>query len=132
MTVEEKREKLSLMCDSHCPLCTDNGECPLYKHRGIDCGDIDSTDDVEHINQLYELAFGETDMVNKPSHYTQGNIECIDAMVSAFGEEAVAHFCICNAFKYIWRTEHKNGMEDIDKSLWYLTKYKELKGEKSS
>lgn len=70
--------------------------------------------------------------VTHPSHYNQGNIECIDAMAAAFGKEAVAHFCICNAFKYIWRTEHKNGMEDIDKSIWYLTKYKELKGEKSS
>jgi hypothetical protein len=127
MTVEEKRKKLSLMCDSYCPLCTDNGECPLYEHRDIDCGDIDTTDDVEHINRLYELAFGETDMVNEPPHYTQGNIQCIDAMESAFGKEAVATWSKLNAFKYIWRAVHKNGMEDIDKAIWYLTKYKELK-----
>lgn len=72
----------------------------------------------------------ETDNVNHPSHYTQGGVECIDAMVAAFGKEAVANFCICNAFKYVWRTKHKNGKEDVDKALWYLNKYEELKYEK--
>lgn len=72
----------------------------------------------------------ETDNVNHPSHYTQGGIECIDAMVAAFGKEAVSNFCLCNAFKYIWRAKHKNGEEDIDKALWYLDKYKELKYER--
>ena len=66
------------------------------------------------------------DNVNHPAHYTQGNIECIDAMISAFGKEVVANFCMCNAFKYIWRTRKKNGLEDIDKARWYLNKYEEL------
>lgn len=65
--------------------------------------------------------------VTHPSHYNQGNIECIDAMVAAFGKEATAIFCHINAFKYLWRTEHKNGLQDIDKAIWYLNKYKELK-----
>ena len=65
--------------------------------------------------------------VTHPSHYTQGDIQCIDAMVAAFGKDAVATWCKINAFKYVWREEHKNGMEDIDKALWYLNKYKELK-----
>lgn len=67
------------------------------------------------------------DNVNSPSHYTQGNIECIDAMIAAFGEQAVADFCRCNAFKYNWRSEHKNGLEDIEKAEWYIRKYKQLK-----
>lgn len=67
-----------------------------------------------------------TNNVDHPSHYTQGGIECIDAMTSAFGKEAVKHFCICNAFKYIFRHQHKNGLEDINKAFWYLNKYKEL------
>lgn len=61
-----------------------------------------------------------------PSHYNQGGIECIAAMQSAFGKEATAHFCICNAFKYVFRHEHKGGKEDIEKAEWYLAKYKEL------
>ena len=68
------------------------------------------------------------DAVNHPSHYTQGNIECIDAMVSAFGKEQVATYCKIAAFKYIWRMELKNGMQDRDKATWYLQKYKELMG----
>lgn len=65
-----------------------------------------------------------------PSHYNQGGIECIDAMVAAFGKETVSHFCICNSFKYIWRAEAKNGVEDIDKAINYLKMYKELAYEK--
>jgi hypothetical protein len=68
----------------------------------------------------------EADAVNHPDHYNQGGIECIDAMVSAFGTEAVENFCLINAFKYVWRTQAKNGLEDVEKAIWYLTKYKEL------
>ena len=41
------------------------------------------------------------EMVNHPQHYNQGSIECIDAMVSAFGKEDVKAFCKINAFKYL-------------------------------
>ena len=68
-----------------------------------------------------------SEQVNHPKHYASGGIECIDAMESAFGKEEVASFCKLNAFKYIWRCFHKNdGVEDVDKALWYLNKYKEL------
>ena len=66
------------------------------------------------------------DAVSHPSHYNQGGIECIDAMVAAFGKEAVGVFCLLNAFKYLWRTEHKNGKEDLNKAMWYLNKRLEL------
>ena len=70
------------------------------------------------------------DQVNHPSHYQsynkELNIECIDAMRAAFGDEAVVNFCICNAFKYVWRHQSKNGKQDIEKAIWYLNKYLEL------
>lgn len=66
------------------------------------------------------------DNVNKPRHYAHGSIECIDAMEAAYGIEAVMHFCQCNAFKYQWRFENKNGDEDLKKSQWYQNKYMEL------
>lgn len=69
------------------------------------------------------------DPVNHPSHYTQGNIECIDAMKAAYGKESVMHFCKCNAFKYQWRFDKKNGEEDIKKAQWYQNKFLELKRE---
>jgi hypothetical protein len=70
------------------------------------------------------------DMVNRPPHYTHGQYECIDVMVDTFGKEAVQHFCLLNAFKYVWRSEHKNGIEDVKKAWWYLDKYLQLEVEK--
>ena len=61
------------------------------------------------------------DNVNHPSHYTQGAIECIDAIKEAtkglFGIEAV---CTANIIKYVWRWKFKNGVEDLRKAEWYL------------
>lgn len=68
------------------------------------------------------------ELVNHPAHYNDGKIECIDAMIEAFGNNEVMSFCKINAFKYIWRAEHKGGAEDIKKALWYLNKYHELAG----
>lgn len=63
-----------------------------------------------------------TDHVNRPAHYTSGGIECIDAMTAAFGAEAVKDFCLCNAFKYLWRHRNKNGVEDLKKARRYLNR----------
>ena len=67
-----------------------------------------------------------SDNVNHPGHYQAGQFECIDVMVEVFGIEYVMDFCICNTFKYLYRTKHKNGIEDIRKAVWYLNKYLEL------
>lgn len=80
-------------------------------------------------NLLKSIVYPENDVVNHPSHYTQGNIECIDAMKSAFGAAQLAAYCKIAAFKYIWRCEHKNGTEDVKKAIWYLNKFLELEGE---
>ena len=57
-----------------------------------------------------------TDNVNHPSQYDTGNFECIDVMIETQGKEAVKDLCICNAYKYIYRHNNKNGIEDIKKS----------------
>lgn len=67
-----------------------------------------------------------SDQVNHPDHYTQGAFECIDAMLDTQGVQAVQNYCICNAFKYIWRHNLKNNDEDIRKAKWYIDKYLEL------
>ena len=64
----------------------------------------------------------------RPDYYKSGGIECIDAMVSAFGKDKVATWCIINVFKYVWRYHHKNGMEDVRKAAYYVEKYLELTG----
>lgn len=62
-------------------------------------------------------------LINHPSHYNQGKIECIEAMESAFGKEAVFNFCLLNAFKYIWRCKDKESIkQDLEKARWYIMK----------
>ena len=63
----------------------------------------------------------EVDMVAHPKHYEGStSLECIDTMKLVFGDVAVCYFCLCNAFKYLWRYKHKNGEEDIKKARWYV------------
>jgi hypothetical protein len=66
------------------------------------------------------------DNVNHPSHYETGKFECIEVMIETQGKEAVRCFCLCNALKYLYRHTRKNGIEDIKKATWYLSKYIEL------
>lgn len=63
----------------------------------------------------------EVDNVNHPRHYEGStSLECIECMEVAMGTDAVYKFCLCNAFKYMWRYKNKNGEEDVKKARWYL------------
>lgn len=130
MTVEEKRKELHGYCDGF-HVCD---HCMFF---GKPC-DWDSDEDCE---RLYaQLTAGKlqedvptpdpnanVDIVNHPPHYCrEGSMECIEEMELIFGKEAVKHFCLCNAWKYRYRSSAKNGEEDIKKSDWYIRKYKEL------
>lgn len=61
------------------------------------------------------------DTVNHPSHYNYGDIEVIN-----FIEQVTKHYNpnvayhIGNAIKYLARSPHKNGKEDIEKAKWYI------------
>lgn len=67
------------------------------------------------------------DNVTHPSHYTQGKVECIDAIEAAVtglsGMEAV---CTAQCIKYLWRWKRKNGLEDLLKARWYLDRLIEM------
>lgn len=67
-----------------------------------------------------------SDNVNHPSHYETGKFECIEVMLETQGKEAVKSFCVCNAFKYLYRHKNKNELEDIKKAVWYLKKFIDL------
>lgn len=61
------------------------------------------------------------DPVNHPSHYTQGGIECIEAIESACtGLSGDEGYYVGQVIKYIWRWKHKNGLQDLEKAEWYL------------
>ena len=72
------------------------------------------------------------DNVNRPSHYTQGNIECIDAIKASMSPDQFGAFLKGNVQKYIWRTELKGGLEDLKKAQWYLARWiKEIEGQQA-
>ena len=59
--------------------------------------------------------------VHKPTHYTKGDIECIDAMRSSMTKDAFSGYLKGAIFKYIWRYESKeNHLEDLNKAKVYL------------
>lgn len=70
------------------------------------------------------------DFVNHPHHYTQGKVECIDAIEAATvnlkGLDAV---CTANAIKYLWRWQEKDGVRDLRKAIWYINKLLESRDE---
>ena len=66
------------------------------------------------------------DMVNKPPHYNNGDIETIDAIQSALGD-GFEFYLQGNILKYDWRYRHKNNVEDLKKAQWYLNKLINIK-----
>ena len=64
-----------------------------------------------------------SDTVNSPTHYTKGDIECIDAIKSAVaGKSGIEAVYVANVIKYLWRYEEKGGIESVKKADWYLKK----------
>ncbi len=62
-----------------------------------------------------------TDAVAHPAHYTQGGIECIDAMESALTHAEFVGYLRANVLKYIWRYDRKGApVQDLRKAAWYL------------
>lgn len=63
----------------------------------------------------------DTDDVNHPSHYNQGDIECIDAMRSALPKDQFIGYLRGCAMKYLWRLGQKGDpTKDAKKARWYL------------
>jgi len=55
------------------------------------------------------------DVVNHPPHYLKhpSGVECIQ-ITEHMG------FTLGNAMKYLWRADYKNGVEDLQKAVWYI------------
>ena len=62
----------------------------------------------------------EKDNVNRPNHYTNGKIECIEAIRASMTSEEFMAFCKGQVIKYLWRYKHKgNPIEDLEKAELY-------------
>ena len=64
----------------------------------------------------------EPEHVNHPKHYNAhpSGVECI-----TIAEHM--NSCLGNAMKYLWRADHKNGLEDLKKAAWYINREIELR-----
>ena len=136
MIKKELVRRFGNLCEAR-PNCS---SCPSNQSKvcdGVSTEEDLTDEDYEKAIQLLETnketeeIFAGFDVVERPAHYTKTSIECIDAMRETQGDEAVKAFCVCNAFKYLWRHNRKNGDEDIKKANWYLNKAVEImEGEK--
>ena len=60
------------------------------------------------------------DNVNKPPHYNNGDIECIDAIKAMLTKEEYIGDLRGNTLKYRWRMWYKGKpIEDLSKAAWY-------------
>ena len=132
MTIEEKARMIEKYCDS----ITDCSECAI-KDNVLTCyGKYDEFP--EEIDKNYEIIFGNAsetnegkaeskteDMVNHPSHYTSGGVECIDAITAALSkyDDPVDAWLVGQVIKYLWRAPLKGKYdEDIKKAQFYLNR----------
>lgn len=60
------------------------------------------------------------DEVYSPTHYTQGEIECIDAIRAQLSDEEWRGFLRGQVAKYTWRLG-KKGERDVEKILFYAS-----------
>ena len=66
------------------------------------------------------------DLVNHPPHYTDGAVECIEAIESQLTTEEYRGYLKGNCAKYIWREKHKGGTESLKKAQFYLDRLIQL------
>ena len=63
-------------------------------------------------------------LVNRPDHYTGGEVECIKAVKAATkGLPAFEAICVGHVIRYLWRYRVKhpqNPLVDVKKSVYYL------------
>lgn len=74
----------------------------------------------EKLQTKIDTTAATVDLVNHPAHYTQGRVECIDAIESALGRAGFISFLRGQVIKYAWRLEAKGSpAQDAAKLGWY-------------
>jgi len=57
----------------------------------------------------------DSDIINKPKHYTQGSIQPIDFIL-----QNNCDYCVGNIIKYVIRYKYKDGIQDLKKAEYYI------------
>lgn len=55
-----------------------------------------------------------------PAHYQQGGMQLLDIWKAKLSPEEFKGLCKGNVLKYVIRSDHKNGVEDLKKAKVYL------------
>lgn len=96
---------------------------PKYTDAEVKYMDENGQGRLQSLNDQYaEIEKVRQDIINSPIHYADSTIECIDAMEAMMTPEQFIGYLRGNVFKYQWRYEKKNGIEDLKKAQWYLDK----------
>lgn len=115
------RDEMVRTLDKFCDNQEDCSCCLLEKFSDACNFNRWSDDKLAIAYEEVKMDGGSTDMVNHPKHYTQGGIECIDALKAAtVGKRGIEAVCVANVIKYLWRYEEKNGIEDVRKAKFYI------------
>lgn len=119
------------MDDNMCKKCKHKDVSP-FRHPCMTCkySFVRGTVMFDNGKSFFDPADAERGEIDHPAHYA-GKFECIDALLETMGRDDVRAFCLCNAFKYLWRCKkkHDTPTEDVKKAAWYLEKYLELGGD---
>lgn len=63
--------------------------------------------------------------IEHPAHYNSLGVECSGCAkpIECMDVVVAFDFHLGNVIKYIWRHNHKNGIEDLKKAKYYLDDY---------
>lgn len=76
---------------------------------------------VTHVTVKPNTPMTKHDPVEKPAHYNQGGVECIDYIRQVLGDEGFKAYCLGNTIKYLHRHDYKGKpKEDLRKAQYYL------------
>ena len=108
-----------------CPLCKNFTSCAamgISKEDVKNCGMFVLSTSPDASRKPYV-----EDPVNHPSHYTNGKVECIDAIEAALSShtDPMDAWLTGQVIKYLWRWPMKNGKEDLEKAQFYLNRLSE-------
>lgn len=145
---EENAQTINELCEVESRIAQLEGRNPLEIYKIVP--NNEQSDDAEHpvyytsdridypgLMMLREGTWGvhpsqtecTQDNVERPSHYTSGGIECIDAMkamLAGYEQAKIAtkfywHFLSGQVLKYLWRWPLKERpLQDLKKARWYL------------
>ena len=95
----------------------------VWNKDNIDEEDVVNGIDEAMAKSHYWADSKKEDVVNSPSHYNNGSIECIEGIQASMSTEAFAGYLKGNCMKYLWRYDYKGKpVEDLQKAQCYLTK----------